>query len=667
MKIKKKNTRVVSFEVNDLGKLVDARVRTVVPSQNYDREHNIRLNFNNVDNTALFSLINAANAKLRAAVTGTEPGQYTEAAKAVLKAAVDEANTEAVSLSATPETSAAATAKLKEAVALFERSDNKNLNPLNTLIASAQSAHDSANEGTSVNQYKAGSKQKLQAAIGVAKESAANPVNQNQINEAAVKLQAALDAFQASKNFSTGNYNATLKSSSPAFAGHIQGTAELAVGAQTSKLTITPKPGVTVKKLINQTTNEEILPVGSMSPAAVSSQGFRGTAALLALTSGASVPVQFEVKDLSSPYSLVIEYIDNEQVKETSYTVQLANITSKTTPYYPGGNSGVVVGTSDKYYYIDFKVLKEGTAETSMMQSYVVPKALVKESGSSKTVQFTVKQSSAIKVLTIDGHEVADVSKNEAADTRVVSVSLTDLSAKLKATVKLSIPAQNYNSEHTVQFVFDTASVKAADANAAVPGVETTGTTVQTPDKGNETQEPETDFADIKGHWAQAEIGKAVTLGIATGYADGTFRPDGVITRAEFVSLLSRALKLEAGKEAAFQDASRIPAWAREHVAKAASAGLIGGYSDQTFRPDQQISRAELAVIITRAAKLETGKSAALSFADAGLIPGWAQAEIAAAVQAGLIQGKGGNTFDPSAAATRAEALALIIKLLDEK
>ncbi|MGO4375504.1 S-layer homology domain-containing protein, partial [Paenibacillus sp. MCAF20] len=119
------------------------------------------------------------------------------------------------------------------------------------------------------------------------------------------------------------------------------------------------------------------------------------------------------------------------------------------------------------------------------------------------------------------------------------------------------------------------------------------------------------------------------------------------------------------GEEGALKDLDSIPNWAKTHVARVITAGLIAGFEDSTFRAKGQLTRAQLAVIISRAAGLKLDPSATLSFVDGDDVPAWAQQEVSAAVGAGLIKGKDGNRFDPNAAATRAEALALIIRLLD--
>lgn len=186
--------------------------------------------------------------------------------------------------------------------------------------------------------------------------------------------------------------------------------------------------------------------------------------------------------------------------------------------------------------------------------------------------------------------------------------------------------------------------------------------------KSNEVA-PLVSFTDIAGHWAEANIVKAAGIGFVNGYTDGTFRPNGKVTRAEFVTLLVKALsmKQDNGAELSFKDDNSIPNWAKPYVAQAVKAGIINGYSDNTFRAGQTITRAEMAVMVARAAGLTLNQEQKPAFADTASIPSWAVPSVAAASEAGLIKGKGGNRFAPQEMTTRAEAVTLLLSLLDNQ
>lgn len=179
---------------------------------------------------------------------------------------------------------------------------------------------------------------------------------------------------------------------------------------------------------------------------------------------------------------------------------------------------------------------------------------------------------------------------------------------------------------------------------------------------------PQPSFKDIASHWAQAAITEGIRLGIVKGYKDGTFRPNAPVTRAEIAAMVSRAFKLPEGESSlSFADQSGIPAWAREDIARLVKAGFITGYEDNTFQPKRSLSRTEFIVILVRALGLEPKTDAKLSFADADQIPAWARGYIAAAYEAGLIQGRGNNQFAPKELITRAEVLSLLVEALSDK
>ncbi|MFC5470863.1 S-layer homology domain-containing protein [Cohnella suwonensis] len=182
------------------------------------------------------------------------------------------------------------------------------------------------------------------------------------------------------------------------------------------------------------------------------------------------------------------------------------------------------------------------------------------------------------------------------------------------------------------------------------------------------TPTTEVNFSDISGIWAEASIKQAVSLGIVKGYADGTFRPGKTVTRAEFSVMLMNALKpQEAEAKLAFTDSAKIGAWAQKAVAQAVQAGIIKGYKDGSFRPNAEITRAEMAAMIANALKLTIDSDAVAGFADDKNIPSWAKGAVAVLKQLGVIGGKSGNTFDPAGKATRAEAVTVLMKMLAQK
>ncbi|WP_052350383.1 S-layer homology domain-containing protein [Paenibacillus gorillae] len=172
----------------------------------------------------------------------------------------------------------------------------------------------------------------------------------------------------------------------------------------------------------------------------------------------------------------------------------------------------------------------------------------------------------------------------------------------------------------------------------------------------------EPSFNDIAGHWAEKEIQASAALGWVNGYPNGSFLPNRAVTRAEFAVMLSKVLQLPAAQSLPFDDANSIPDWAASAIASAAQAGILSGYEDRTFRPNVNISRAEAAVMIAKAAGLSS-TTTNTTFADDAQIAGWARGWVAAAAKAQLVQGQASNAFLPQASTTRAEAVVLLQRL----
>lgn len=172
---------------------------------------------------------------------------------------------------------------------------------------------------------------------------------------------------------------------------------------------------------------------------------------------------------------------------------------------------------------------------------------------------------------------------------------------------------------------------------------------------------PEATLTDISGHWAEKNVKELVALGAVSGYTDGTFKPDNKITRSEFTVILVKAFELEPKSGKVFADTAGH--WAKDSIAAAASYGIVNGYDENTFGPDDTITREQMAAMIVNAAKL-TPVPGDLSFADGHTISDWARESMAAAVQNGIITGYPDNTVRPQSNATRAEAVTVIMNAL---
>lgn len=170
---------------------------------------------------------------------------------------------------------------------------------------------------------------------------------------------------------------------------------------------------------------------------------------------------------------------------------------------------------------------------------------------------------------------------------------------------------------------------------------------------------------DINGHWAQVQIEKWATDGLIAGYTDGQFRPDDPITRSEFVSLVNQAYKIEKSDTLyPFSDVKPSD-WFYSQVMSGRKAGYITGYPDGTFRPNHNISRQEAAVLITKLLDLPFEEQTTLvSFKDYPGMDQWAQASINTVIAHGIMSGFPDKTFKAQNNITRAEAVATLERSL---
>ncbi|GBG10183.1 hypothetical protein PAT3040_04901 [Paenibacillus agaridevorans] len=179
-------------------------------------------------------------------------------------------------------------------------------------------------------------------------------------------------------------------------------------------------------------------------------------------------------------------------------------------------------------------------------------------------------------------------------------------------------------------------------------------------------------FTDTKGHWAEQAIAEAVKRNIVQGYEDGSFRPDAVITRAQFAVLLARGLGLSGGGAAAasFRDVSASD-WFADLLSAVLEAGLIQGLGDGRFAPGGSLTREQLATLLVRAYQYGQGKSgvtiaSADIAADEANISQWALADVREALRLGLMVGRGDGRFVPNGTVTRAETVQALLRLFDK-
>ncbi len=170
---------------------------------------------------------------------------------------------------------------------------------------------------------------------------------------------------------------------------------------------------------------------------------------------------------------------------------------------------------------------------------------------------------------------------------------------------------------------------------------------------------------DIDGHWAKSNIEYVYDHSLMNGYPEGIFAPENSITRAEFATVMSKFMELDEDSAAADKFSDVDGHWAKGYIGALYSREIVNGVSDIEFAPDANITRQEIATILARAFKL-TEKSADV-FADNDSIAEWASDFVYITKAAGYMQGDENNNFNPIANATRAEVATIIYRLHTSK
>jgi hypothetical protein len=181
------------------------------------------------------------------------------------------------------------------------------------------------------------------------------------------------------------------------------------------------------------------------------------------------------------------------------------------------------------------------------------------------------------------------------------------------------------------------------------------------PDKPEPEQDkkPTEVLNDIYGHWAERQIRDLVSAGVINGYPDGCFRPNQTISRGEFATMIVKVLGLSSSGTKLFTDTQGH--WGHYTIAAAYEAGIVSGYDTHRFGPDDPITREQMAVMIVKAAGV-SNRASQLSFVDSRAISIWARSAVAQAAAQRIIMGYPDNTFRPAHPATRAEAVSIIAR-----
>jgi parallel beta-helix repeat protein len=176
-------------------------------------------------------------------------------------------------------------------------------------------------------------------------------------------------------------------------------------------------------------------------------------------------------------------------------------------------------------------------------------------------------------------------------------------------------------------------------------------------------------FKDVpNNYWAQTFIQELASKNIIKGFPDGSFRPNDPVTRAQFAALLSQAMNKQTVRSSAkFTDVAST-FWAATAIQKAYTTGFMSGYSATTFRPNENISRVQILVSLANGLGYAPTKPANTTlqlYSDATTIPAYARNSVAAATENRMVVNYPNlKLLNPNQPATRAEVAAFIYQAL---
>lgn len=175
-------------------------------------------------------------------------------------------------------------------------------------------------------------------------------------------------------------------------------------------------------------------------------------------------------------------------------------------------------------------------------------------------------------------------------------------------------------------------------------------------------------FGDIEGHWAHDNILAIAAREVFQGYPDNSFEPDQQMTRAMLATVLARMAIADTSIYTAqvFDDVS-MDTWYGPSVAWAFDKGIVRGLGNNSFNPDGFVTREEIAVMLSRFIKyteIEMKSETVSDFDDLNMANTWAVEAIAELQKYGIVTGRSGNMFDPFAETTRGEISTMLYRLI---
>lgn len=171
-------------------------------------------------------------------------------------------------------------------------------------------------------------------------------------------------------------------------------------------------------------------------------------------------------------------------------------------------------------------------------------------------------------------------------------------------------------------------------------------------------------YIDTEGHWAEKEINTLSLNNIIDGYSDGTFKPNKEMTRAELVTLLNRLLNNQVQNTKYVPDIN-AKNWFYAEIRKGIESGIIQGDSDGYVRPYDMVTREEAILMIQRALVPVVSNTVVKDYEDSSEVSTWSKDAVNTFLSSGYISGYKDNTIKPKNNITRAEVVKVISNIID--
>jgi|GEM_PF-1190926 len=564
-----------------------------------------------INRAELETAIAAAQAKHDAAVEDGQISNYPAGSKAELQAAIDAAAAVKDNAAATQAEIEAAVASLNEAVAAFDaKVISVNRIELESAITTVQAKHDAAVEGGQIGNYPAGSKAELQKAIDSAKAVRDDEAStQTAVDAAITALNAAVIAFENKKivyielpDYSGGGVSQPVQETYDADIILGEGRTEGIQVRRTTDSNGRVSDTIDLADILVEQAVKRLKANGASQlvisiPASRKAYnelviGLPASAAAQFVSGGISFVIQTPDAEMSLP-AASFEGMD-EAMKFTITPVwntedrlgieQRANNDTAVQEITGGGKVTVIGQPLD--------------IETNLQQRKVTLMLPLPDDADLENTGVYIEHSDGTREL-VKGRIVES---NNESNTRYIVFEVNKFSTF--AIVHVTGWSEHEDSQ-TLQLL-NMPYMSGYDGGLFKPQASLTraqmATILDRIIEGMNETDAMLSFTDVAAsHWASEAIARIAGFGFMNGYPDGTFRPDKPITRAEMAAILS-LLPVQTGEDAQeaenFSDTAEH--WAQAAIAKARAAGLLNGYHDGSFRPEQSLTRAEAVTIINK-------------------------------------------------------------------